>query len=54
VQVDYTYVQAEGFPEQLLALTATDTLTGLSMSCVVPRKGNDHYAVTQLRAFSTR
>jgi hypothetical protein len=48
--VDYSYLSIELDPERSVTLlTATDVLTELSMTCMVPKKGRSRYAQAELK-----
>ena len=52
IQVDYSYLSTELDPDKSVTLlTATDVLTKLSMTCVVPKKGKSRYAQAELKRF---
>jgi hypothetical protein len=50
--VDYSFLSTELDPDKSVTLlTATDVLTKLSMTCVVPKKGRSRYAQAELKRF---
>ena len=48
IQVDYGFITPES-GDMVTVLSAIDVTTGLTMSCVVPKKGPIDYSVKELR-----
>ena len=52
VQLDYAFLRTvEHVDEKVTVLTAIDIQTSLCMAVIVPRKGDDDYAVTEVKRF---